>query len=87
MGTTQTISTVDAIIKAIQNHRFFDDEPSTHITDEQYRKDLDRATMTVQILLGIVPDISVTELSDTLHRAGFYTETVTDVMKDYPFIY
>jgi len=87
MDTIQTDKTVEQIVKAIQQHRFFDDEITTRITDEQYRKDLDRATLTVQILLHIVSDISAEQLRETLTQVGFYTETVDAVMNDYPYIY
>ena len=86
MDTIQRDKTVTQIVKGIQNHRHFDDVDYIH-EDAQLRKDLDRATMTVQILLSIVSDMTVIELRDTLLRAGFQPTTVGEVMSDFPYIY
>ena len=95
MSTTtkpiQTNTTVNQLIAAIRQHRFFDgDEYREHdvVGSEQYRTDLDRATLTIQILLHTVgTDLDATQLREILLSAGFYPSMVDDVLCDYPYIY
>lgn len=80
---TTANKTIESVVFGVSQHRFFDS--MTEISEEeQYRRDCDRATLTVQILIALVSDIDTPQLHDALIKAGFSEKVADNTLRYYP---